>query len=195
MGGPGAWLNYGLGQCGSTSLRCMGKTKASTVSPVITSGRKVWLTSAPFAIGTTETPDARCQSDRPAGVTTAVALIGRTDRVAAAVFDPTKSYSRIDGTFLGYGSTLSGGGGPLSGIWQASDGSYRSVLALVGSNGSTTLGTTFNTCNNWTSNTVSNGFAVVTAGLSSASNIWWSGYAQIGCGDISTHLYCVQTAP
>lgn len=191
--------DWGANTTGSCSLGghllCMGKTRSATLGPTVTSGKRIWLSTNEFVIGASGTPDTFCQADRPAGVTTAVALIATTSRSAASLLGATTNYVRPDGTLVGTGASI-GAGTPLtSGIWQFASGAYSNALYDVwtGSPSPSAAGTLDSTCANWTdgSSTVEQR---LTGAATSVTNFWtWNSY--LSCNFGSAHLYCVQTAP
>src|SRR5262249_11024101 len=75
-GGCEAWIDIaGLSSMSTVPIYCMGKTKSVAVAAVPASGRKIWITNEAYPVGGASTPDQVCQMERPAGVTTAQALI------------------------------------------------------------------------------------------------------------------------
>ncbi len=203
-GGPGGWSSYGNTTCFTAaqspgSLLCMGTTRSGAVAPVVTSGRKIWVTSSAFAPGGGQTPDAKCQADRPAGVTTAVALVASTAAPASAVLASTTNYVRPDGTLVGTGAQIAAGGNLASGIWQTADGTYRtffpggsSYLAWTGSTSVSTIGTVASTCGNWADSSQTAGLM----GYSYMADTSWWGAVPAQCTSASNAgLYCIQTVP
>jgi len=201
MGGlviDGPALGYGnvLGQCSNTyNLMCMGKTKTAAVSPVVTTGRKIWVSRPAYAFGV-QTPDAFCQADRPAGVTTAAALIATTSRAPVGSLSLTMNYVRVDGTLVGTGQQLvnsSLGTGLLeSGIWQQSDGTYDINSPIwTGSTDLNSVGTVASTCNNWTDPSTT----TATIGTSTTIVQYWWATPNNFCNNVGAHLFCVQTSP
>jgi len=159
-----------------------------SVTPVVTTGRKVWLSNTPFAVGGGQTPDALCQAQRPTGVATAVALIARTDRAASSLLTPTTNYVRPDGTLVGTGAELIGNQ-LESGIWQSADGTYQpNFLVWTGSSQITAMGTSDSTCANWTNPALPAGIQGYEATM--ASN-WWSSLP-VSCST-AFFIYCLQT--
>jgi len=206
MGGPGAWVFwYSTTLCSYTAtefpmhLICMGTTKSAAVVPLVTSGKRIWVTSTPFSPGGSQTPDAKCQGDRPTGVTTAVALISTSTKAASSLLTPTASYVRMDGTLVGTGAELAAGPTKIaSGIWQSADGVYRAQLSSTSFprtwTGSATIGsvgTADSTCGDWTSGDAAKSGFVGEWTLD--YNNWWHVYTT-ACNTGQT-LYCVQTAP
>ena len=146
-----------------------------------------------------------CQAQRPAGVTTAMALLATTTRTAASVLDMTMNYVRPDGTLVGAGAQIATGNTLPSGIWQSADGVYRAFgngfdRMWTGATTLIALGTTASTCGNWTDPTQSGTGAGQQGYLAVADPRWWNFTANAACdpatgGGAMGGLYCVQTAP
>jgi hypothetical protein len=202
--GAGTWLSNVLFTCNSElSLICMGRTKNVAVAPLVMVGKKIWLSNAAFTPGAGQTPDAACQAGRPAGVTTAAALIAYTTKPASSVLIPAASYVRPDGTFVATGAQLAStpadpfaGVSLTSGVWQFGNGGYLQSngggleLVWTGQSTITSPGTTASTCGNWTDSTQ------IASGVGAPNwtyNNWWS-YQKQTCL-FSLPIYCVQTAP
>lgn len=205
-GGPGSWVFSNVQTvCSSTAaqspvnLLCMGTTKSAAVAPTPTAGKRIWVTSTSFTPGGGQTPDAKCQADRPAGVTTAAALIATTMRAASSVLVPTASYVRMDGTLVATGAELAATPPSLaSGIWQSADGVYRArgadgrfARTWTGSDAVGTVGTANTTCADWTNGTAAN--TGVVSDFTLTSRGWW--YLGTSACDSPRNLYCAQTAP
>jgi hypothetical protein len=195
-GGGEAWIDVAGLSCSSTvQIYCMGKTKSVAVAPTTTTGRKVWLTNEVYQVGGASTPDQVCQMERPAGVTTAQALIATTSRTAASVLAPGMNYVRVDGSLVGTGAALAAGN-PINGIWQSANGNYTLIgflRAWTGAADLNSVGLTGDTCGNWT-----NPAGTGVQGVYQETNNWWD-WASSTC-DASqpantSVLYCVQTAP
>jgi len=205
-GGPGRWTDIGAschGSCGGLNrIVCMGKSKTAPVVNTPTSGRLIWLDGtvyfSPGAPGAVPVvPDAICNGEKPAGVTSAVALLayntGNLTRGPTAVLSPTMNYVRPDGTFVGTGATIAAAGALDSGIWQSAGGAYRTGggpagVALTGGAG----GVGALTCTDWTSSTATG--TIGDYGIVRGS-VWWNGAGSNGCGFAPLWFYCVQTAP
>jgi hypothetical protein len=191
--GPKSWTEGAFFQCIDQSLHlvCMGKTANAAVAPPTTMGRLLWLTLG-FAPGGAETADAHCQANRPAGVTTAAALIAHPGRAASAVLNATTNYIRSDGTLVGTGADIAMGQ-IASGIWQYADQSYvlDNVVVLTGQTSPSLAGTAATTCNDWVDATAQSNFG---SPLTTVSD-WWarSDGVTFQCG--TSALFCVQTAP
>jgi hypothetical protein len=202
-GGPFDWTYGALGaSCASSwSILCMGKIRGLAVSPVVTSGRKIWTTATAFTIGGAMTPDQFCQAQMPAGVTAAAALIATTTKPASSVLNMTMNYVRPDGTLVGTGAQIAAGGVLPSGIWQSADSVYRGFTpgrVLTGATAPTALGTVASTCGNWTDTTQVGATAGLFGEYGHADPVWWEAiYAGVcnNTGNIVDGLYCVQTAP
>lgn len=206
IGGPGSWAFWNVQTiCSYTAtdlplkLICMGTTKNAAVAPTVTAGKRIWVTSTLFAPGGGQTPDAKCQADRPAGVTTAVALISTTTKAASSALMPTAKYVRMDGTLVGTGAELAATQTFLaSGLWQSADGVYRAQQAdgpypraWTGSSLVDAVGTAATTCADWTSGAAAS--MGIVSDFTLSARAWWS-LGSSSC-ERSQSLYCVQTAP
>jgi len=152
------------------------------------------MSNTPFVPGKAETPDARCQTEKPAGVTAAMALIAYTSKPASAALDPTALYVRPDGTLVGTGAQIAAGGNLESGIWQSADGRYVGDFVWTGQENLDTPGTAATTCGDWTDRS---SISAVVGTQSSYQSFWWFVRRDAVCNPAvaSTFLYCVQTAP
>ena len=176
-------------------LMCMGITKTTAVTPIVTAGRKIWTTKGVFMPGPM-TPDAACQAEKPTGVTMAAALLAYTNRTGSSVLDPTTSYVRPDGTLVGTGTQIINGTLNAilpSGNWQSADGTYDATnySCWTGSPDLNTLGTVGSTCNNWTD------ISTPTATIGSIADTQpgsWGGGPNNFCNN-TLHLNCVQISP
>jgi hypothetical protein len=186
--GSYGWTGSQSFECKPRAIVCMGKSKTATVTPVVSTGKRIWITNTPWAVGA-GSPDAKCLADRPAGVTTGVALLSTTRKAGATVLDANATYVRVDGTRVGTGAQLIAGQDLESGIWQAGNGTYPRVYqAWTGSYQPTSPGTTASTCADWTDPMLK------TAELGVVGTTifnWWSGYST-DCGYPSA-LYCVES--
>ena len=192
--GPG-WLSSGSLGCATTVLWpvvCMGHTRNATVSPVAVAGRRIWVDNNVVNVVAGQSVDALCQASRPAGVTTAVALIAHPNVAASSLIDATKSYVRVDGTLIGTGAQLQATGDLASGIWQTGSGTYGQFAVWTGTTMVQTAGTTATTCGDWVDSTNAGQVAIGSASTA-ASGQWWI-EAFVGC-NTGAGLYCVQTAP
>lgn len=193
--GPVQWASYVYASCGQTlPIICLGKTRTTTVKPIVTAGKLVWTSPDPFINGGGKTPDAVCQASKPSGVTTAVALIATSTRAASSVLSATTSYVRPDGTLVGTGAQLAAGT-LLSGIWQTGNGTYDDGMhtAWTGSQTPNAVGTMQDTCSNWT-----DGAATSQAnyfGYPGSVSDFWALETTTDCGATNRVVYCVQTAP
>jgi hypothetical protein len=200
-GGPGRYTDTGAlchASCGGPyRIICMGKSKTVPLMYTAAMGRRIWLDSTVFinlfgSMGQVSSPDQVCQAERPAGVTTAAALLAYSNRPASGLLSPTVNYVRLDGVLVGTGAQLAAAGPLESGIWQEASGAYRvgggqAGIALTGGLG----GSLTNTCNDWTS-LVGTG---VTGDFSSTDGGTWWNLGTTDCGHVPTFFYCVQTAP
>lgn len=208
LDGAGGWLSISAGEPCNVGghVLCMGHTKNSAVSALVSSGKFIWLSTTLFTPGTSLTPDAACQASRPGGVTASAALIATTTRSAATVLDMSASYVRPDGTFVATGAQMAATPAasatatpdPIltSGVWQFGDGTYLQPqggsiqFTWTGQTTLTSLGTVASTCGNWTdpNQTGFVGFPTET------TYPWWNNVSSIGCTR-PLPIYCVQTAP
>ena len=189
-GGPNHWVTGATVPCDApASLICVGKTRASVVVPVVTAGKRIWQSTSYFKAGDSQSPDAKCGAERPAGVADGRALIATTTRQAATVLDPAAVYVRPDGTRVGTGALIAQGFGLESGIWQTATGQYQSRYAVwTGSATPSAVGTISSTCNDW-QDTSSASFG--TSGVSGlAFVLWWSGSVAACSG--AWPIYCVE---
>lgn len=169
----------------SAFIYCLGVTKTAPLAARVFSGKRIWLTPEPIVIGT-DTPDAACQASRPAGVASAAALVGYTNRSAASVLDPAATYVRVDGARVGTGQAI-GEGRLATALSLASDGSIGAIGGNVWTGGA--LSATppgADNCYDWQepSGTAYAGdqFAL---GLSAFSS------DKLGCGD-ALPVYCIE---
>jgi len=194
--GPHDWASNLLGDCPQMAhLLCMGKTRTSTVGPAVTSGKRIWVSSANYVVGGATTPDGLCQAERPTGVTTAVALLPSTTKSAASLLSPATNYVRPDGTLVGTGAVIGAGTLLDSGIWQLASGAYADAMYMVwtGSPTPSAVGTTDTTCGNWMNASLTLP-RLRTGRANAVSSDFWSWGSEGGC-DVAARLYCVQTAP
>jgi hypothetical protein len=192
-GGPLDWLAGGALNCSlGSQILCMGHTRNATVSPRVTAGRKVWLHTDTVNVVAGQSVDALCQASRPAGVTTAIALIAHPNVAASSLIDATRTYVRVDGTLVGTGAQLQASGDLESGIWQTGSGQYQTFAPWTGSTSVQTAGTTASTCGDW-ADPANAGPPVIGNARTAASGSWWVS-AFVGCNN-GAGLYCIQTAP
>ncbi len=203
FGGAYGWLDDNFWSCmGATQVTviCMGSTRVATVVPIVTAGKKIWLSNTPLVVGGTQTPNALCMATSPTGVTGAAALLATTTTSAASVLTMSANYVRPDGTFVATGAALAASAGarfmngePLSsGIWQSGDGAYRQYppsksLVWTGQTSVAAMGTVATTCNNWTD---TNGTAVMGAFSTTLGNYW--NFISAPCGGEMNPIYCVE---
>jgi hypothetical protein len=158
----------------------------------VTTGRKIWVDNNTVFIVAGQSPDALCQANRPAGVTTAVALLAHPNQAASSLIDPAQNYVRVDGTLIGTGAQLQTTGDLASGLWQTGTGQYGQFAAWTGTTTVQTAGTTATTCGDWVDSTNPGQVAIGNA-ATAASGSWWI-EAFVGC-NTGASLYCMQTAP
>jgi hypothetical protein len=197
--GPESAFTGGNSLCSfqAMNLICMGKTRTAPAPPIVTTGKKIWVTSGFFAVGAGQTPDGMCQADLPAGVTTAAALIGYTTRAPAARLNLTANYVRVDGTLVGTGAELvdsaAGNSRLESGIWQHSDGTYDvSNGVWTGAPSLSDVGSATQTCNDWTDAT---GTTPIVGESVTVDRAWWLAPNPNPCSYAFYGLFCVQLTP
>jgi hypothetical protein len=156
--GP-TWFRAFASNCSQASLPvyCMGRTRTAALGALAsTSGKRIWVTNTPYVPGSM-TPDAKCTSERPAGVARGVALLSTVNRAASALIDPAANYVRPDGQLVATGAqllTLSLTTGP----WVLADGTMNGGLTAFVWTGATDTaltspGTAESTCQDWQSTT------------------------------------------
>jgi hypothetical protein len=129
-GGPALWLAEARRTCGASyRILCMGRTRSVPVAVEVSSGKRVWQTRTPYLPGSM-TPDQKCQSERPAGVATGVALVSYTNRPASAALDPEATYVRVDGIAVGTGASLATQS-TRTGAWLDADGLIGAPRDLI----------------------------------------------------------------
>jgi hypothetical protein len=150
---PRSWLGSRGLPCGSqpTALYCMGIRRSTAVTLAPISGKRIWITADVYLPGSV-TPDAFCQSHRPAGVAQGVALLAYTGQSAAAVLDPNATYVRPDGALVGRGSDIAKLK-LVAGPWLSDDGANDSASSSVWGGAPTPadLADPDNNCNDWRS--------------------------------------------
>jgi hypothetical protein len=179
----------------SAPIYCLGRSKSTTLGALPSfPGKRIWVTNTPY-LPASMSPDQKCQSERPSGVTTGVALIAYTDRPASAVLDLAASYVRPDGQLVGTGAELLAVGSGtaeqvnlVSGPWVLANGTTVDFLPGIwtGSTSLTAAGT--QTCNDWQSAT--------TTGLSGtygyAGVRFWQAFTTGDDCSYPWSLYCVE---
>jgi hypothetical protein len=186
--GPPTWYYWENPSCSNLvgSVYCFMKTKtaALTITPQL--GRKVFLSNGPVAMG--QSADAKCESSKPSGTGTVVALRATTTTAASTMIDLTATYVRPDGIVVGLGADLIAST-LKSGIWQQGNGQYVDDRAVwSGSSSPSELGTSASTCSDWTSNT-----GVVLTGASSGTDLgWWQDNVPWTCASTYTWSYCIE---
>jgi hypothetical protein len=206
-GGAYAWQSSGLAPCEARSVVCMGKSLQAAVSPVVSTGKLIWITNTDYVPGS-QTPDSKCMAELPAGVSTASALIGTSTRPGAGRIDPAANYVRVDGTLVGTGAQLIAGMRPESGVWQSADGNYATVSwAWTGSGTLSASPPLYGTCNDWTTSSVLVYGGAGRIGMDTGGSHmgigppWWTGadVHVVGVGEFHgtcdsplARLYCLQ---
>jgi len=186
--GPPAWYYWEIPSCSNLvgSVYCFMKTKTSALTITPTLGRKVFLTNGPVAIG--QSADTRCESAKPSGTGPVAALRATTSTAASTMIDPAATYVRPDGIVVGLGADLLAST-LKSGIWQQGNGQYVETRAVwTGSSSPSELGTTANTCSDWTANTG----AMLAGDTSSVDLSWWVDHIPWTCANTYTWSYCIE---
>jgi hypothetical protein len=194
LGSPYAgpdWLFAFAGDCsgGPLPIYCIGRTLSAPLAPLpLVEGKRIWVSNGLYVPGTVS-PDTQCTTGRPAGVAEAAALVAYTDRAASDLIDPLATYVRPDGQRVGTGvdvleMTLT------AGLWVLGDGNMSNTfnpLVWAGADNPSTPGTAATTCSDWQT---TNGTADV--GLFGFSNQTAWHYANVGCDQDRTYLYCIE---
>lgn len=194
MGGPHWWTHDNVFDCSRTArVYCFMKTQSTLLVYVVNPGKKIWVTNTayvPDSAAGDMNPDQKCESEKPAGVAIAKALVATTTAPASAALDPAQTYVRPDGQVVGTYAELVAAGDLRSGPWQQADGVYFAGRLWTGANGPlTSTALTGTTCSDWTSSGVTE---VGNMGMSGyASSYWWSA-GQASCGDTGVRLLCVE---
>ena len=190
-GGPEVWSSGASASCANNSnaILCMGKGRSTQVTFTPATGRRIWLTNTAFALTGTTTPDQKCQSERPAGVANARALLATLTRTAGSVVDTAATYVRPDGIVVGTGAQLIARAELASGIWQKADLSYSwlrsNTMVWTGHANLGTLGTAATTCDDWSATTGTGNWSGTYG-----TDGWWGDY-NAACTQ-SFQLRCVE---
>ena len=195
LGGPSAWTAGVANNCanGNFALICMMKTFTNGVAVTGFTGKKVWMSNAPYLVSAAGNPDTTCNNDKPAGVLSGRALIARTTSTAASALTAAQMYVRPDGQEVGTGAAI-GAGQAIGGIWQFGDGSYatRFQTAWTGSTAIDQVGDVTSTCGNWTN---SGSAAGRMAHVNRSRYLAWS-FTTIACNTTvatgAPYLYCYE---
>jgi hypothetical protein len=145
--GTRAWLDGVTVPCDRPlNLACFGITRSSAAPRTAIAGKRMWV-SSDYLPGSM-TPDQKCQSDLPAGVSRGVAFIDYSNRPADSALDATASYVRPDGALVGTGAAIANRvviGGP----WVHANGTVGDFPSAVwtGADGGRDLSRY--TCNDW----------------------------------------------
>jgi hypothetical protein len=190
-GGPSLWTTGIPIACNIVpyQIHCLGRTKTTPVAVPTRSGKRAWLSNTPFIPGSM-TPDAKCTSERPLGVSQGRALLPYTDRGAGAVLDPNANYVRPDGQLVGTGQQIIDQE-LVSGIWIHANGSIETQFlsrVWAGNRDFESPLTADVTCGNWTS-VAQTGYA----GYAQEVDISFYGFGiPVPCDSTSTYVYCVE---
>jgi hypothetical protein len=152
--GPIGWIVAADAACASElPILCLETRRSAPLDVPLVSGKAIWLTNTPYSVGE-QTPDEKCQLERPTNVTQARAFISYLDRAATDVLDLTANYVRVDGQLVATGQELAAGSAVSSGAWQAADGTYTGDTTRLAWTGIDTdpgsVATGAQTCGNWT---------------------------------------------
>jgi hypothetical protein len=174
---------------GPYSVMCMGTTRSAALPPLQTfTGKRIWVTNTTYVPGTT-TPDQKCQSERPPGVTQAVALISTTTRAAADRLQLDASYVRPDGQLVGTGRQIAALE-MIAGPWQRANGTGAPInpnYVWAGSSNPTQRATLDSSCNDWQDPT-----ALGIGGLFGFSHYRAWTYIAGWDGNRGASLYCIE---
>lgn len=193
--GPPTWTSFLSISCATPRrIYCFMKTRSTVVAPSPASGKRIFLTDSTFLPGN-GTPDALCESEKPAGTGSVVALLARSTAAAATLLAPATTYVRPDGTAVGTGQDLIDTGffqvgNPeflASGAWQTASGSYVGGLVWTGSTNVSNVPLASETCNDWTTS-IGNGNR---GDASSTGSGYWDGGTS-ACGANNLRLYCIE---
>lgn len=187
-GGPSGWTGGILGSTCAASdeaILCMGNRKTAPLVLETFTGKRMWLSNTAYQPGSM-TPDAKCQSERPPGVSAAVAFVAYRDRPAAAALTPGANYVRADGQLIGSGADIASRR-LLTGIWTTADGQHPATRVWTGANTPNDLAAADSNCSNWQA---TSGRALTGVTSLSSERFWADG----GTVDCSTPvlLYCVE---
>jgi hypothetical protein len=199
--GPGWWISSGSVRCSEVApILCLENSKTDTLVRPAVAGKLIWRTNTPYVPGSM-TPDNKCQSERPPGVSAARAFVSYPSTPASDVIDPAALYVRPDGSLVGPGDLLRFGS--LSsvatslarmlqtGIWQSADGSYANVddrMTWTGASHIFDSAQPGESCDGWTSTA---GTGIQGNSLLSSAGYWQNTAEQIPC-TTPAHLYCVE---
>lgn len=189
--GPRGWIVSADAECASElPILCLETRRSAPLDIPAVSGKAIWLTNTPYSVGE-QTPDEKCQLERPAFVSQARAFLSYLDRAAADVLDPNASYVRVDGQLVGTGQELAAGNAVSSGVWQAADGTYGGELSNRAWTGIAvdprSVGTGAETCGGWT-----DPGATGRAGNVNMTNAQvWNAGGPLDCSE-PNYLYCVE---
>jgi hypothetical protein len=199
--GPGWWISSGSVRCSDVApILCLENSKTDTLVRPTVAGKLIWRTNTPYVPGSM-TPDQKCQSERPPGVSAARAFVSYPNAPANDVLDQAALYVRPDGSLVGTGAQLRTGsistvatslaGMPQTGIWQSADGSYASVddrMTWTGTSHVFDTAQPGESCAGWTS-TAGTGFQGNSLVLSAG---YWQNTADLIPCTTPAHLYCVE---
>ncbi|HKO95016.1 MAG TPA: hypothetical protein VJU61_27870, partial [Polyangiaceae bacterium] len=145
--GWSGWNTYTCDTFAELPIHCMGTTKTAPLVLPMFAGKRIWLTNTLYDVGSS-TPDQKCQAERPAGVSSARALVAYAGRSAAEVLEPAAVYVRPDGQLVGTGAQLVSNDKP--GVpWIAANGSRVYDYVWTGQP-ENRLPTVADTCSDWT---------------------------------------------
>lgn len=153
------WLASGVTACSYSDLPettravlCLGTTQSAPIDVPPFTGKRIWVTNTPYLVGS-QTPDQKCQAERPAGVQQARALIAYAGRHAAELLEPGTTYVSPDAHLVGTGSEIAARAMP-GGISLTASGEPVDVLQFTWTGepfNPSALPSASDTCNDWTS--------------------------------------------
>ncbi len=190
-GGPEVWTSFDSPSCAPKRMYCFMKTTNAALPTTPVSGKRAYLTNAPFLPGSGD-PDARCETDKPPGTGTVEALVARTTAAAASHLDSGTVYVRPDGQVVGTGQQLIdvaiASARLDSGIWQSGDGTYVVDGSVwTGALNLTTVPDASDTCGDWSLTT---GSGRTGAASYTTTSAWNDG--SFGCNSGFVRLYCLE---
>jgi hypothetical protein len=169
---------------GGLAFYCMGTEKTAPLGLPSFSGKRLWLTNTTYVVGSM-TPDQKCQSERPVGVSNARALIAYTGHSAAELLESGALYVRPDGQLVGTGTQVVSA--TLGVPWIAADGS-RVVVNVWTGESMAELPTAADTCSDWTNPSGTGIIGLSSADLQLAFNVV---NQPVPC-DSASRLYCIE---
>lgn len=190
--GPVFWSAENFLGCDQPgAVYCFMKTKTVALAPPVATGKRLWVTNTPWPVGGGQTPDQKCQAERPSGVTTGRAFLGTATQALAGLLNPAQTYVRPDGQIVGTYDELVAGQGVRTGVWQQADGTYGPFGYWTGYGDPRPLldpPPQVGTCAGWTSGSAS---LIGRAGGATTTSGWVAGVDNNGCND-TLRLICFE---